>query len=122
MRFSLRNTKGRDHHMHTVPRLVAFRAIAPSEKKFAQQPHLRRPVPGFGDPNAHLLLLGLAPSAKGGNRTGRIFTGDESGNFLIPALFKEGFANQPHSASLEDGLQLIGCYLTAFVKCVPPQK
>lgn len=77
-------------------------------------------MPGFGDPEAQLLILGLAPSIDGGNRTGRIFTGDPSARFLIPALHAEGFANQPFSESREDGLELLNCYITASVKCVPP--
>jgi len=77
-------------------------------------------VPGFGDPEAHLLILGLAPSAQGGNRTGRIFTGDASARFLFQGLHKEGFANQPTSENIDDGLRLHDCYMTAAVKCVPP--
>lgn len=102
------------------PRLVAFRENVPEKAKYADQKYWKRPVPGFGDPNAYLLILGLAPSAQGGNRTGRIFTGDESARFLFKALHKEGFANQPTSESREDSLKLQGCYLTASVKCVPP--
>lgn len=102
------------------PRLVKFRENAPEKKQFADEPYWKKPVPGFGDPNAYLLILGLAPSAQGGNRTGRIFTGDESARFLFKALHKEGFANQPISENLHDGLELKGCYLTAAVKCVPP--
>ncbi len=100
-------------------RLVHFRENVPEKKQFAGT-YWKRPVPGFGDPNAHLLILGLAPSAQGGNRTARIFTGDESARFLFKALHAEGFANQPTSESLDDGLELKGCYLTAAVKCVPP--
>jgi uracil-DNA glycosylase family 4 len=102
------------------PRLVKFRENVPEKKQFAGQTYWRRPVPGFGDPDAYLLILGLAPSAQGGNRTGRIFTGDESARFLFQALHKEGFANQPTSTSIDDGLKLHGCYMTAAVKCVPP--
>lgn len=100
------------------PRLVQFRENVP--EKF-DQIYWKRPVPGFGDPNAYLLILGLAPSAQGGNRTGRIFTGDASARFLFQALHKEGFASQPTSESADDGLKLHDCYLTAAVKCVPPQ-
>ncbi len=102
------------------PRLVKFRENVPEKKQFADQTYWKKPVPGFGDPNAYLLILGLAPSAQGGNRTGRIFTGDESARFLFKALHKEEFANQPTSESLRDGLELKDCYLTAAVKCVPP--
>lgn len=100
------------------PRLVKFRESVPPRK---DQDYWRRPLPGFGDPKAWLLILGMAPSAEGGNRTGRIFTGDGSGRFLFQTLYKEGFANQPTSESADDGLKLKGCYITAAVKCVPPQ-
>ncbi len=100
-------------------RLVHFRENVPEKKQWAGT-YWKKPVPGFGDPDARLLILGLAPSAQGGNRTGRIFTGDASARFLFEALHAEGFANKPISESLEDGLKLKGCYLTAAVKCVPP--
>lgn len=103
------------------PRLVAFRESVALRGKLAEEPAWRKPVPGFGDPRAWLLIVGLAPSAQGGNRTGRIFTGDPSGVFLMKALHAEGFASQPTSESLDDGLKLKGCYLTAAVKCVPPK-
>ena len=103
------------------PRLVKFRENVPEKNKFANQVYWKRPVPGFGDPNAYLLILGLAPSAQGGNRTGRIFTGDESARFLFKALHHEAFSNIPTSEHRDDGLKLQGCYITAAVKCVPPQ-
>ena len=103
------------------PRLVHFRETVPAKKAFADQPHWRKPVPGFGDPHAWFLITGLAPSIQGGNRTGRLFTGDESARFLFQALYQEGFANQPTSLHRDDGLLLQGCYMTAAVKCVPPQ-
>ncbi len=99
------------------PRLVKFRENVPEKGQCA---YWKRPVPGFGDPHAYLLILGLAPSAQGGNRTGRIFTGDASARFLFQGLHQEGFANQSTSERIDDGLKLHGCYMTAAVKCVPP--
>lgn len=102
------------------PRLVEFRENVPSRKSFENETYWRKPVPGFGDPNAWLLITGLAPSAHGGNRTGRIFTGDKTSEFLFKALHAAGFANRPISISKDDDLVLKACYLTAAVKCVPP--
>jgi uracil-DNA glycosylase family 4 len=105
------------------PRLVAWREQQAREKvaRFADQEYWGRPVPGFGDPEARVLILGLAPAAHGGNRTGRIFTGDSSGDFLYASLHRCGFANQPMSVSRDDGLHLTCAYVTAVNRCAPPR-
>jgi uracil-DNA glycosylase len=104
------------------PRLVAWRELAASEKvaRFADQEYWAKPVPGFGDPEARVMLVGLAPAAHGGNRTGRIFTGDRSGDFLYGSLYRTGYANQPTSVSRRDGLRLTGAYVSAVNRCAPP--
>lgn len=104
------------------PRLVDFRNKVSNEKRasYRHEEYWGKPVPGFGDPKAQLLIVGLAPAAHGGNRTGRVFTGDGSADFLMQGLFKFGFANQPTSIHRGDGLQLINAYVLAAVRCVPP--
>jgi uracil-DNA glycosylase len=105
------------------PRLVDYREKVAREKRraFREWIYWGRGVPGFGDPGAELFILGLAPAAHGANRTGRVFTGDRSGDFLYWALYQAGFANQPHAFNREDGLQLQGAYIAAAVRCAPPE-
>ena len=104
------------------PRLVAWREQVAREKvaRFADQTYWGRPVPGFGDPEATVCIVGLAPAAHGGNRTGRIFTGDRSGDFLYASMYRCGLANQPTSVALDDGLELHGAYVAAVNRCAPP--
>jgi uracil-DNA glycosylase family 4 len=104
------------------PRLVEYRERIAREKRraYLTWDYWGKPVPGFGDPNARVLVLGLAPGAHGSNRTGRPFTGDASGKFMYPILYEAGFSNQPNADSRDDGLQLKDLYITAAVRCAPP--
>ena len=107
---------------HRCPRLVEWRERVAREKRasFAEETYWGRPIAGFGDPAARVYVLGLAPAAHGGNRTGRVFTGDRSGDWLFASMHRTGFANQPESYHLLDGLRLEGAYVAAAVRCAPP--
>ena len=104
------------------PRLVAWREKTAREKRaaFKDEEYWARPIPGYGDPAARILVVGLAPAAHGGNRTGRIFTGDRSGDWLFASMYRQGLTNQPHSVHRDDGLELYDAYVAAAVRCAPP--
>ncbi len=123
------NFKSIEELNHTIiscrkcPRLVKWREKVAKEKvaRFKNWDYWGKPLTGFGDKSAQLLIVGLAPAAHGGNRTGRMFTGDRSGDWLYKTLYKFGFSNQPESISKDDGLKLNNCYITAVVRCAPPE-
>ena len=110
-------------HCTKCERLVSFREKIAKEKRkqYIDQIYWGKPITGYGDQKAKLLMVGLAPAAHGGNRTGRVFTGDKSADFLFSCLYKTGFANQPNSTNKNDGLELKNMYLTTALKCVPPE-
>jgi uracil-DNA glycosylase family 4 len=122
MRDSLERVTADVVECRKCPRLVAWRQEVARARRAAyrDEEYWGRPVPGFGDPGAKLLVVGLAPAAHGGNRTGRMFTGDRSGDWFYRALWKQGFANQPASRHRADGLELHGAYVAAAVRCAPP--
>ncbi len=120
---TLRNLNKTITHCTKCDRLVNFREKIAKEKRkqYIDQIYWGKPITGYGDQKAKLLMVGLAPAAHGGNRTGRVFTGDKSADFLFSCLYKTGFANQPNSTNKNDGLVLKNMYLTTALKCVPPE-
>lgn len=119
---SLEQLKRTIVHCSKCPRLARWRELAAKRppRRYRGEPYWAKPLPGFGDPEARLLIVGLAPAAHGGNRTGRIFTGDRSGDWLYEALYEFGFSDRSTSIDRNDGLKLKDCYITAAVRCAPP--
>jgi uracil-DNA glycosylase family 4 len=122
MRNALGELEARITTCRLCPRLVEWREEVARTKRasFADEEYWGRPVPGFGDPDARVFVLGLAPAAHGGNRTGRVFTGDRSGDWLFASMYRTGFANQPESIRADDGLELSDIWVAAAVRCAPP--
>jgi uracil-DNA glycosylase family 4 len=119
---NLKELEQRIVNCRLCPRLVEWREQVAREKRasFRDEEYWGRPVPGFGDPQAHAFVIGLAPAAHGGNRTGRVFTGDRSGDWLFASMYRTGFANQPESVHADDGLRLTDIWVAAAVRCAPP--